>query len=110
LRRKIEREIREYENVEKAYQKIKASTGLNDTREIVHRFVNREQTYSELLISIADYEKKIGVLKKHNEQLKSTIQSLKDQNGPSERYREDKGEFRSDLPQVNYSLSRLPLI
>lgn len=41
------------------------------------RFVNREQTYSELLISIADYERKIDSHKKENEELNSKIAALK---------------------------------
>lgn len=41
------------------------------------RFANREQTYSELLISIADYERKIDSHKKENEELNSKMNALK---------------------------------
>lgn len=104
LKRKIEREIRQYEAVEKAYQKIKASTGLADTREIVSKFVNREQTYSELLISIADYEKRIAELQKINEQRKAKIQSLKEVNLPSEKYKEDKPGDKPNLLETYKNL------
>lgn len=92
LKRKIEREIRQYEAVEKAYQKIKAATGVSDTREIVSKFINREQTYSELLISIADYEKRIAELRKVNEQRRAKIQSLKEVALPADKYREEDAE------------------
>ena len=55
----MEREIKNYTGVEKAYQKIKASTGIASAHEIVKKFLARESTYSHLLISIADYEKKL---------------------------------------------------
>mmetsp|Transcript_13927 Transcript_13927/g.11901 ORF Transcript_13927/g.11901 Transcript_13927/m.11901 type:complete len:168 (-) Transcript_13927:934-1437(-) len=42
LKRKMEREMKQYESVEQAFQKIKASTGLTDAKEIVNKFVNRE--------------------------------------------------------------------
>ena len=38
--------------------------GINEANEIVHKFLNREQTYSQLLNTIADYEKRIEDLKK----------------------------------------------
>jgi hypothetical protein len=39
--------------------------------------LNRENTYSQLLISIAEYEQKLEELRKINENGKTTIQSLK---------------------------------
>lgn len=59
--------------------------------------MNREQTYSELLISIADYEKKISDLRKVNEQRKINIQSLKDQALPPERLKEERTDIHSSL-------------
>ena len=68
---------------------------------MVNKFVNREQTYSELLISIADYEKKIAHAQKVNEQLKANIQALKDKSQPLERTREEKNGAKSELAEVN---------
>ena len=64
------------------------------------KFVNREQTYSELLISIADYEKKISDLRKVNEQRSVNIQSLKEQAGPPERLKEERTDIHSSLLEV----------
>jgi hypothetical protein len=58
----------------------------------VNKFINREQTYSELLISIADYERKIDELKKINDGLKAKIHSLKEKNLPSEKVKGEKSE------------------
>lgn len=66
-----------YRGVEQAFQKIKASTGISEAGEIVHKFLNREHTYSHLLISIADYEQKIQSHKKLNENLKNKLSKLK---------------------------------
>ncbi|KAL4473542.1 hypothetical protein ABPG74_022406 [Tetrahymena malaccensis] len=77
LKRKMENEMSKYENIEKSFQKIKAATGICEAGEIVHKFLNRESTYSRLLISIEEYEQKIDNLKKSNDQLKEKLQNLK---------------------------------
>lgn len=53
------------------------------------KFVRREDTYSELLISIASYEKKIEELRKINDALKTKAHALKERNVPIERPRND---------------------
>mmetsp|Transcript_7870 Transcript_7870/g.8855 ORF Transcript_7870/g.8855 Transcript_7870/m.8855 type:complete len:575 (+) Transcript_7870:29-1753(+) len=85
LKRKMEREMGKYKTIEQAFQKIKASTGLSDAREIVNRFVNREQTYSDLLLSIADYERKIDTARKICEELKDKIHNLTENVIPQEK-------------------------
>jgi len=54
--------------------------------------VRREDTYSELLISIASYEKKIEELRKTNDILKSKVHILKEKNVPIEKTRNDHDE------------------
>ena len=94
--------MKQYESVEQAFQKIKASTGLTDAKEIVNKFVNREQTYSELLISIADYERKIDELKKVNDGLKNKLDGLKDKNVHTDKAKAEKAEQKQDgeTPEV----------
>ena len=67
----MQREIKKFSSVEQGFQKIKAATGVTDANEIVRKFLGREQTYSHLLISIAEYEKKIDFIRRNNEDLKS---------------------------------------
>ena len=45
--------MKKYEIVEKAFHKIKGATGLSDSKEIVKKFITKEETYNKLLISIA---------------------------------------------------------
>lgn len=92
--------MKQYQEVEKSFQKIKASTGLSDAKEIVNKFINREQTYSELLISIADYERKIDELKKRNDHLKGEIQQLKEKNLPGEKPKNEKGDAKDETPEI----------
>lgn len=59
LKRKMEKEMKRTCEIEDAFQKIRASTGLSDVQEIVHKFLTREQTYSQLLMAVSDNERKI---------------------------------------------------
>jgi len=70
----------------------------------VNKFINREQTYSELLISIADYERRIDELKKTNDTLKTKIQSLKDKNVVVEKGK-DKQNVEEQIPEIYKELS-----
>jgi len=54
LREKMERELRKFEVVERAYQSIKTRTGVWQAEEIVEKFINRDETYGNLLYSIAE--------------------------------------------------------
>ena len=93
--------MHKYETIEKFYQKIKAQTveisyikkisneslsffyfsiykkGISDTDEITHKYLTREETYGELLIKIADYEKKIEHMKRDNESLRDKFNQVK---------------------------------
>jgi len=100
LKKKMDREMKQYEAVERAFQKIKASTGLADAREIVSKFVRREDTYSELLISIAAYEKKIEELKKNNDALLTKVHSLKEKNVPIEKPKTEKEHEHNQLIEI----------
>lgn len=73
---------------------------MSDAKEIVNKFINREQTYSELLISIADYERKIDELKKRNDHLKGEIQALKEKNLPGEKPKNEKDAAKDETPEV----------
>jgi hypothetical protein len=45
----MENEMRANSDIEKAFQTIRAATGLSDVSDIVNRFLTREQTYAQLL-------------------------------------------------------------
>lgn len=62
--------------IEDAFQKIRTATNLSNVNEIVHRFLTREQTYSELLIAVSENERKIENLRKDHETWGSKLQEL----------------------------------
>lgn len=64
-------------NVDEAFKKIKTATGVNDVQELVHKFLNRESTYSELLVAVADSENRIDLLKTESEDLRKRLHELK---------------------------------
>lgn len=68
LKRKMEKEMRKTSNIEDSFQKIRTATGLTDVQDIVHKFLTREQTYSQLLMAVSENERKIDILKRENEE------------------------------------------
>lgn len=83
----------------------------------MNKFINREQTYSELLISIADYERKIDELKKTNDKLKADIHALKEKNLPTEKVKGEKTEKNDtahdiikELAEKNESYQKAKLV
>ena len=62
--------------VEDAFQTIRAATGMTDIHSIVQKFLTREQIYSQLLVNVAESERKIDSLKKENEELMGELHDL----------------------------------
>lgn len=52
----MEREMKAHAQTEQAFKEIRASAGNDDVKEIVHKFMTREQTYISLLQSVTKYE------------------------------------------------------
>eukprot|EP00825_Cyclidium_porcatum_P042829 TRINITY_DN5934_c0_g1_i6.p1 TRINITY_DN5934_c0_g1~~TRINITY_DN5934_c0_g1_i6.p1 ORF type:complete len:182 (-),score=48.67 TRINITY_DN5934_c0_g1_i6:375-920(-) len=77
LKDKMDREMNKFKVVEQAFQKIKQATGVSEAQEIINKFLTREQTYGELLASIAEFEKNIDNLKKQKEKHKQKLEELK---------------------------------
>ena len=76
MKRKMDREMKRTYEIEDAFQKIRASTGLTDVQEIVHKFLTREQTYSHLLMAVSDNERKIDNLRHENEHWRERLHEL----------------------------------
>lgn len=75
LRRKMEREIQNNADVSEAFEKIRASTGLEDFQEIVKKFLSRENTYSQLLEAVTDAEKQREKLREENDELTENLRN-----------------------------------
>jgi hypothetical protein len=76
LKKKMEKEMKRTYEIEDAFQKIRASTGLTDVQEIVHKFLTREHTYSHLLMAVSDNERKIDNLRRENEHWREKLHEL----------------------------------
>lgn len=76
LKKKMEKEMVKSAEIEDAFQTIRAATGLTDINLIVQKFLGREQTYSQLLVYVAESERKFDALKKENEELMNELHEL----------------------------------
>jgi hypothetical protein len=45
LRNKIEKEMEKFKVVEFAFKEIKTATGVNDAKNLVHKYLNKEAVY-----------------------------------------------------------------
>lgn len=77
IRKKMEKEMKSSAHIDDAFKAIKTATGVTDIQELVHKFLTREQTYSELLMAVADSESKIDKLRRENEVLRTRLNQLK---------------------------------
>ena len=77
IRKKMEKEMKESAHIDEAFKKIKTATGVTDVQELVHKFLTREQTYSELLVAVAGSENRIDKLRRENEILRARLNELK---------------------------------
>ena len=64
FKKRMEREMQKYAAIEHAFQQIRAATGNSDVKEMVHKFMTKEQTYAHLLTAVGEGEKKYDDLKK----------------------------------------------
>ena len=76
MRKKMEREMKNSGIIDDAFKQIKTNTGVADVQEMVRKFLTREQTYSQLLITVSESERKIDKLKKENEELRGRLHDL----------------------------------
>jgi len=70
--------------------------------EIISKFLGREEKYSELLISIADSERKNSEARKHNEQLAKKVKELREENNQLDKMNEE----RKDVKGLNIEAKR----
>jgi len=58
LKRKMEKEMEKYKTIEEAFQKIKQATGNTDVRDMVNKFLQREQMYAVLRNEVNENEER----------------------------------------------------
>ena len=84
MRKKMEKEMRSSQQIDDAFKQIKTATGVTDVQAMVRRFQQREQTYSQLLITVSSSEAKIDNLKKDNEELSKRLHELQIDSGDNQ--------------------------
>jgi septation ring formation regulator EzrA len=77
LRKKMENEMRNSQQIDEAFKAIKTETGVTDVQEMVKKFLTREQTYSQLLFNVNDSERKIEKVQADNDMLRGKLHDLK---------------------------------
>ena len=60
------REMQNYRHIEQSFQTIRHQTNNSDVREIVQKFMTKEQTYASLLLAVSQNEQKYDELKSEN--------------------------------------------
>jgi len=99
MRKKMEREMENSHEIDEAFKTIKTATGVTDVQEMVRKFLTRESTYSQLLMTVSESENKIGLLKKENEELSARLHELQIDSNADSDARDTKGD--SDIVQKN---------
>jgi len=75
-KKRMDREMKNHKETEAAYQQIKACAGNDDVKEIVSKFMSREQTYQSLLTSVKQSEDKYDHLKAQCQEKEEYLHSL----------------------------------
>lgn len=97
MKKKMEKEMNRHMAVEEAFQSIRTETGFSDVNEIVHRFLTREQTYSQLLMAVSENERKIDNLRVDHETSAAKLHELQmedeqDEDGDGKKKTRDNGQ------------------
>lgn len=67
FKKRMSREMANYRHIEESFQEIRAKTNNSDVREIVQKFMTKEQTYAQLLLAVSANEQKYDELKAENQ-------------------------------------------
>lgn len=65
-----------YRHIEESFQTIRAQTNNSDVREIVQKFMTKEQTYASLLLAVSENERKYDALKAENSAKQKRVREL----------------------------------
>ena len=56
FKKRMSREMAKYRHIETSFQEIRCQTNNQDVREIVAKFMTKEQTYASLLVAVTANE------------------------------------------------------
>lgn len=75
-KKRMSREMAKYKGIEESFQQIRAQTNNSDVREIVQKFMTKEQTYTQLLLAVSANEQKYDQMKDANRQKAKLVREL----------------------------------
>ena len=76
FKKRMAKEMAHYRHIEESFQKIRAETNNSDVREIVQKFMTKEQTYAHLLMAISQNEQKYDQLRALNAAKQKRVREL----------------------------------
>ena len=76
LKKRMSRQMQNYRHIEESFQEIRAKTNNSDVREIVAKFMTKEQTYTQLLLAVSANEQKYDELKALNQEKQKRVLEL----------------------------------
>jgi predicted nucleic acid-binding Zn-ribbon protein len=76
-------------------------------QEIVHKFLTREQTYSQLLMAVSDNERKIDNLRRENEHWREKLHELQMQQSDESQGQPKKGALAPELAGLDAKMTTL---
>jgi len=97
-KKQMDEEMKRHQQVELAFQKIRATVGISDAQQFVEKFIKREETYSELLVSISSHEKQVEEAKQKKEALQAKVEVLREKRAANQK---QKGERKMNETQTN---------
>lgn len=86
FKKRMERQMKEHAHTEQAFQLMRACAGNSDVKEMVQKFLTREQTYKSLLQNIGKLESKYEQLKVSNEEKKQVLHDLQIENDNKKKF------------------------
>lgn len=82
---------------------MRACAGNSDVKEMVMKFLTREQTYTQLLQSVSDNERKFEIMKQENEEKQLNLQKILIQN---DNRKVGEVDPREEVRQQSYALAK----
>ena len=107
FKKRMEKEMQKYAAIEGAFQKIRSATGNSDVKEMVQKFMTKEQTYSHLLQAVGQGEKKYDELKEQNEIKKKRLQELKIENDNRKNMEKPDAADEREMEAFQMQMSRI---
>ena len=99
--------MKRYAEIEGAFAKIRTATGNSDVKEMVQKFMTKEQTYAALLQSVGQGEKKYDELKQENEIKKKRLHELQIENDNRKKLEEPDPDNEREMDEFRMKMNAI---